>query len=127
VFDWLTRHWRALLIPVLVLPQGCATAHYTIHPGSVNRTDSVAYDSLLVAETIIDQARAANVPSKDALNALIRAYNLARVSWLAYRDAFSTGMPIDAYAARLAANLAELAKAVRVFRGAPTLKRKEEQ
>src|SRR4051794_20117781 len=42
------------LAPVLVLLPAC-TAHYSIHPGALNKTDSAAYDALLVAEATIDQ------------------------------------------------------------------------
>jgi hypothetical protein len=114
----------ALLIPILLFPQACVAARYTIHPGSLNKTDSVAYDSLLVAEAVIDQARSENEAggglakrAKDALNALIDAYNVARASWLTYRDALSRGTAVDIYVSRLANDLADLAKAVRSYRG----------
>ena len=124
MFDLLTSHqFRVpLLILILMTPQACVAAHYSIHPGSLNRTDSMAYDSLLVAEAIIDQARTANETArlseraKDALNVLIDAYNVARASWLAYRDALSRNAPADVYAARLATKLADLANAIRAAR-----------
>jgi hypothetical protein len=59
----------------------CA-AHYTIHPGALNKTDSAAYDALLIAEAAIDQARmeyqASRLPAlaKKPLNALIESYTL---------------------------------------------------
>jgi len=45
-----------LTIPLLLSASACA-AHYTIHPGSLNKTDSAAYDALRIAEAAIDQAR----------------------------------------------------------------------
>jgi hypothetical protein len=33
------------------------TAHYSVHPGALNKSDSAAYDTLLIAENTIDQAR----------------------------------------------------------------------
>ena len=77
---------------ILLLFLVSCTAHYSIHPGALNESDSAAYDTLLIAETTIDQARlndqAGQLPAgaKPALNALIRSYNAARASWLAYRD-----------------------------------------
>ena len=74
-------------------------AHYTIHPGALNKTDSAAYDTLLIAETAIDQARldfqAGKLPldAKSALDMLIRSYNVARASWLTYRGAIVANVP----------------------------------
>src|ERR1700686_3535211 len=49
-----------LLAALLVLPAQACVAHYTVHPAALNQTDSAAYDALLIAETVIDQAKAAN-------------------------------------------------------------------
>ena len=46
-----------LMLPLLLSTTACA-AHYTVHPGALNRTDSAAYDTLLIAQAAIDQARA---------------------------------------------------------------------
>jgi len=111
------------LIPPLMATPACA-ARYTMHPGAVTRTDSMAYDALLVAQAIIDEARTeserAALPgrAKEALNTLIQAYNTARHSWLAYRAAVSSDTPADMDAGRLAKNLAELANAIRSFKEA---------
>src|SRR5205823_957062 len=43
-----------LILPVLLSMPACA-AHYTIHPGALNTADSAAYDTLLIAESVIDQ------------------------------------------------------------------------
>ncbi len=45
-----------LLVP-LMLPTTTCAAHYRIHPGAVNATDSAAYDALLIAEAAINRAR----------------------------------------------------------------------
>src|SRR5579884_211810 len=74
-----------LIVPLLISGSACA-AHYPVHPGSLNTADSAAYDTLLIAETLIDQARLENIsPSeKDALNVLVASYDAARESWLTY-------------------------------------------
>jgi hypothetical protein len=70
-----------LAVPVMLSTSACA-AHYTIHPGTLDKTDSGTYDALLIAETAIDQARmdyeAGRLPSqtKEALSALIHSYNI---------------------------------------------------
>ena len=46
-----------LLIPLALSAFACRT-QYAIHPGALNPADSVAYDTLLIAEATIDQARA---------------------------------------------------------------------
>src|SRR4029077_5458953 len=45
-----------LLVPLLLSTSACA-AHYKVHPGALNATDSAAYDALLIAESTIHQAR----------------------------------------------------------------------
>ena len=79
---------RLLLIVPFLLSTSACEAHYRIHPGALNKTDSEAYDSLLVAETAIDQARndykSRGLPAwaKEALDTLIKSYNVAHESWL---------------------------------------------
>ena len=109
-----------LLIPLLFTTTACA-AHYTVHPGALNMTDSVTYDTLLIAETAIDQARmdfeAGHLPAsmKPALDALIESYNVARQTWLIYRDAVTTNAPSQAYFDQLNQNVADLTNAIRAF------------
>jgi hypothetical protein len=51
-----------ILVPMLLIPlflvstTACAT-HYSVHPGALNKADSAAYDTLLIAEKAIDKAR----------------------------------------------------------------------
>jgi hypothetical protein len=111
-----------LLLAPLVFPAAACTAHYTIHPGAVNVADSAAYDTLLIAEAAIDQARIENqtraLPSegKEALNTLIKSYNAARDSWLTYRGALATNISPDPYFEQLTKNLTDLANAIRAFK-----------
>jgi hypothetical protein len=51
--------WSLLLVLAVLSTAACA-AHYKPHPGALNIIDSAAYDTLLVAEVAIDQARTEN-------------------------------------------------------------------
>ena len=84
----------------------------------VNTADSAAYDTLLIAETVIDQARAQNISAteKDALKTLVATYNAARESWLTYRGALATNLPSDQYFQQLTKNLTDLTNAIRAIR-----------
>jgi hypothetical protein len=111
-----------LLVAPLVLSTAACAAHYKIHPGALNATDSAAYDTLLIAETTIDQARLdyqnqlLPARAKDALNTLIQAYTVARESWLVYRGALANNVPPDLYIQQLAKNLSDLTTAIRALR-----------
>ena len=109
------------LIPVLLAAPACA-ARYTIHPGSLNKTDSAAYDVLLAAQAAIDEARAQYAKPqqspKHALNMLIQSYNAARDSWLIYRGALERNSPADVYMDRLTRSLSDLTTALRAFKEA---------
>jgi len=73
-----------------------------LHPGAVSKLDSQVYDTLLIAQAVIDQARieltAGTLPEalKPALMRLIDSYNVARTSWLTYRNAVKAGQTADA-------------------------------
>jgi hypothetical protein len=110
------------LIPLLVVPlvlstMGCA-ARYIVHPGALNSTDSAAYDTLLIAEAAIDQARAQNqtrplpTEAKDALKTLITSYNVARESWLTYREAIATNASSDQHFRQLTQDMVDLTNAI---------------
>lgn len=92
------------------------TAHYSVHPGALNKSDSAAYDTLLIAESTIDQARlhfqAGRLPdgAKPALDTLIHSYN-----GLAYRGALSTNVESQQYFDGLTKNLTDLSAAIREF------------
>jgi len=105
-----------LMVPLLVSTSACA-AHYAVQPGSLNTADSAAYDTLLIAETVIDQARPENISptEKAALKTLVASYNAARESWLTYRGALAANTPSDQYFQQLTKNLADLTNAIRVI------------
>jgi hypothetical protein len=108
-----------VIVPLLFSTTACAAVHYTVHPGALNRTDSVVYDTLLIAEKLIDQTRAdyqsglLTSDIRDRLNTLIRSYNVARESWLTYRGAISNHLTADTYFAQLTQNVADLSAAIR--------------
>jgi hypothetical protein len=106
-----------LLLPVLLATPACA-AHYSIHPGALNTAASAAYDTLLIAESTITQAQADYqagkfTGEKDALNKLVGAYNVARQSWITYRNAIQTNAPFDDYFKQLNQNLLDLTNAIK--------------
>jgi len=109
-----------LAIPLLLVTPACAM-HYSVHPGALNPADSAAYDTLLIAESTIDQARldlnSGELPAgaKPALDALVESYNIARDSWLTYRGAISSNAPADLYLSQLNQNLTDLAGAIRTL------------
>jgi hypothetical protein len=124
MFEILTHHpwWTAVVIvPALLAASACAAVHYRTHPGALNKADSAAYDTLLVAEAAIEGARVdlenGNLPdkAKDTLNRLIESYNLARQSWLAYRAAVTTNLPAQIYFDRLTQRIAGLTETIRAF------------
>src|SRR5436309_13329038 len=121
----------ALLLVALLAATSACTARYTVHPGALNKTDSAAYDILLVAKTAIDQARldykSGQLPAgaKPAFEALVQSYDIiygcalprlrfaARDSWLAYRSAIATNAPAAVYFSQLNQNLTDLALRIR--------------
>ena len=117
MIEFILQHpfWFAVLL--LLLTAAC-TAHYKLHPGALNTADSAAYDTLLIAEAAIDQARVENqtqpfsAEAKDALNTLIQSYNVAREAWLTYRGAVATNTPSDPYFQQLNRNLSDLVNAI---------------
>lgn len=124
MFDFLMQHqlWSLLLVLAVLSTAACA-AHYKPHPGALNTVDSAAYDTLLVAEAAIDQARVDNQTSplpdqaKNALNTLIDSYNVARTAWLTYRGAVATNTPSDQYFQQLTKNLMDLTNALEALKG----------
>lgn len=86
------KHFLATAIVAFLLIS-CAQNKYAVHPGAVDRTDSMAYDSLLVAQAAIDATRLliqeGTFPTTEvpAFNKTEAAYNVARDAWLAYRAA----------------------------------------
>jgi type II secretory pathway pseudopilin PulG len=111
-----------LLVAVVLSTTACA-AGYRVHPGSLNTTDSAAYDTLLIAKAAIDQARTENqarpLPAdvKETLNTVIKVYNVARDAWLTYRGAVSTNTPSDQYLQQLTKHLTDLTGALESLKG----------
>ncbi|HEY2383284.1 MAG TPA: hypothetical protein VGK48_19075 [Terriglobia bacterium] len=105
-----------LLVP-MVWPATACVARYTVRPGALSAADSAAYDTLYIAESVIDQARSDSLspPEKDALGTLIASYNVARASWLAYRGALATNTPPDEYFQQLTKNLTDLTNAIQAL------------
>ncbi len=110
------------LFPLVFLWAACT--HYVVHPGSLNKADSAAYDTLLVAESAIDQARIEfkagklPFPAKNALDNLIKSYNVARESWLTYRGVIGTTQPQQVYLDQLNKNMYALSLAITALRTA---------
>src|SRR5437867_10554412 len=113
------KTFTLLLVALLAAATAACAARYTIHPGALNKTDSAAYDTLLVAATDIDQARldykSGQLPAgaNPAFKALVQSYNIARESWLAYRSAIATNAPAAVYFSQLNQNLTDLAVRIR--------------
>ena len=96
MIQFLSQHqFWAVSLAAAALFSATACARYAVHPGAVNKADSAAYDTLLIAESVIDQARSevSSPTEKDALNTLVASYNAARESWLTYRGAIATNTP----------------------------------
>jgi hypothetical protein len=108
-------------IPLIWSIPACAALHTTIRPGALNQIDSATYDTLLVAQATIDDARPAFEAGRLPANAratfetLVRSYNVARQSWLTYRGAIATQVPDTVYFSQLNQNLTDLATALRAF------------
>ncbi len=117
MIELILKHEFWITVALLVLAAAC-TAHYKLHPGALNTTDSAAYDTLLIAEAAIDQARAENqtrpfsAEAKETLNRLIQSYNIAREAWLTYRGAVAANVSSDQYFQQLNNNLSDLTKAI---------------
>jgi hypothetical protein len=123
--EFVTQHGlSAVLILAILLAGAACAARYTVHPGALNKTDSAAYDSLLIAEAAIDQARsevkAGQFPAKavDAFKTVVLSYNIARESWVTYRGAIATKVPSQDYFDKLTKNLADLTNAIEALKEA---------
>lgn len=108
-----------LVILTMIAGVGCQK-NVTPHPNQLSSLDGTAYDSLLVAQAALSQAKAdvaaGKIPAaaKPMLNTAIVAYNTARADWLIYRDVaqgFQTG-DATALSAKLQVDLAALTTAI---------------
>ena len=78
-----------IVIPLLaILLSGCAKS---IRPGSIDAVDSKTYDTLLIAQSVLDNAKVAvlqgKLPAsaKPIINSCGEAYNKLRDVWITYR------------------------------------------
>ena len=126
MFEFILQHQfpglKPLAASMLVLcASGCAAMHYNAHPGALNATDSAAYDTLVIAQAAIEQARVddqahpLSPDAKAAINTLVQSYTVARESWLTYRGAIATNVPSDLYFQQLNKNLSDLITAIRAL------------
>jgi hypothetical protein len=117
MFEFRIQHQLWSLSFVLILLSTASCAHYKPHPGALNVTDSAAYDVLLAAEAAIEQARTENQTrplspqAREALNAVIDSYNIARTAWLMYRGAIAANTSSHQYFQQLTRNLTGLTEA----------------
>jgi hypothetical protein len=97
---------------VLLLLVGCASGGGgALRPGAANAFDAIVYDTLLVAQAAIEQAKSEAVTRDEALavNLVIHAYNAAERSYRIYHEAAKSG-PTDI--ATIAVQLAALIEQV---------------
>jgi hypothetical protein len=112
-----------IVLPLILLLTACAAMQ--LHPGSVNKADSSAYDVLLIAQAVIDQSRAevtaGTLPEnlKPGLMKLIDSYNVARMSWLTYRNAVKAGQSANASILNAAINT--LSNALNTFQNSRSI------
>jgi hypothetical protein len=116
------RSKTAVIFLALVLI-GCAAR--PLHPGSVNRFDSDAYDLLLVTDSVIQTTRADiqngvfspglvnNI--RNALNGLITAYNAADIAYKEYHSAALAGTATAAQQAAVTNTLTQVQVATTTF------------
>jgi len=88
---------------MLLMVMALAACHgYKVHPGAVNTFDSKAYDSLLVAQSVIKTARtqfdsgALDAKFKPAVNKLVERYNEAMPAYKAWHTAMESGAAMEA-------------------------------
>jgi hypothetical protein len=115
------RRMLSLFLILLVLTfTGCAAR--PIHPGSPNKFDSTAYDTLLVADNVIKNTKADLAANKfpasitpnviTALNDLVKFYNLADQAYRDYHAAALAGTATPSDQNALQGKLNDVANAV---------------
>lgn len=110
----------ALLCVLLIA--GCTKQVHPKHPNQLNDLDGYAYDSLTVAQASLDEAKAQLASGKfddrrssavEIINGGGASYDLARTTYVAYRDAASLNAAILPYLEqRLRDDLQAMAAAV---------------
>ena len=105
----------ALVLAILLLASCAARAPRS---GALTILDSDAYDGLIVAQAALTEAKQqfalGELPpsAKDVINKAGAAYNVARASWLTWRDGLAAGRGDEAAKFKLVADVALLTAAV---------------
>ncbi len=104
------------MLPLLLVVGGCAAR--PIHPGAANTFDSSSYDALIVAHSVIETTKTdlANgafpagwtLKIHEALNGLIRAYDVAQTAYTAYHASAVAGTATPAQATDLQTKLGDV-------------------
>ncbi len=114
------------ILSALLLCAALSGCHgYIVHPGSVNRLDSTAYDALLGAKTVIDTARdefaagTLNPKLKPAVNNIVAAYDKATPIYKDWHNAEAKAVGSgSAKLAELNDAITALNRAITAFKGA---------
>jgi hypothetical protein len=111
------RPFAAALVVALLV--ACASGGKAPREGAANAFDGQAFDTLLVAQAALEQAKA-EVKTRDealAVNKVIAAYNTAEASFRVYHHAATSGGNPSTVelAAQLAGVVADVAALVRLF------------
>lgn len=119
--------WGMAVVLALIFVAGCASSPSSSPPpapsrlGAINAFDIRAYDTLLVAQAAIEQAKAQASTKAEvlAVNAVVASYNLAYSAYESWRAAARAagGAPpdaatLDAQIAAVVADVAEVVKAI---------------
>jgi hypothetical protein len=111
-------HSLSLVLVLLLASCGAFRAPVAPRSGALTQLDSDAYDGLLVSQAAISEAKrayaAGELPpsAKGVINRAGEAYNVARASWLTYRDAVAAGKGDDEARGKLNADVLALTAAV---------------
>ena len=111
------RNRKLAVLAVMVLMVGCAA--HPVHPGSANKFDSDAYDSLLVAHQVIESTKtqlstSAGFPAsiagnvRNALDYLIDSYNVAQGAYMVYHQAAMNGVATQLQADKVSLTLSDV-------------------
>lgn len=116
-----------LAITVVLWCSAC-TKNYQVHPGSASTFDSQSYDALLVADSSIKEAKAditaGTLPASSIgpANEVIKAYNVARASYITYHNAALAGSDTAKLQAQLTTDLQGVTQAIVAFKTAKGVK-----
>lgn len=107
-----------LLSMVLVCFMLVGCSGYHIHANAPSKQASMAFDTLLIADSVIKDTKlnldAGKLPNAviPALNALVQAYNAGRVSLSVYTDVLAAGTEPQTALANLLADIAKIQSAI---------------